>query len=70
MKANIPLVLGSCVLNLLAILVEILGVPVLRFMLNLRSLNRPCNADISAAVSLNMASCPHRNGLTSVKDEG
>jgi hypothetical protein len=48
-EANVPLALGSCVLNLLAILVEILGVPVLRFMLNLRSLNSPCNDDIFAA---------------------
>ena len=47
-EANVPLALGSCVLNLLAILVEIRGAPVLRFMLNLRLTNAPCN-DIFAA---------------------
>jgi hypothetical protein len=38
-KANLPFALGSCTLNRLAVLVEILGAPVLRFMLNLRLAN-------------------------------
>ena len=38
-KKNLPFALGSCTLNRLAVLVEILGAPVLRFMLNLRLAN-------------------------------
>jgi hypothetical protein len=61
-KTNLPFALGSCTLNRLAVLVETLGAPVLRFMLNLRLAN-----DILPAFALlsgmSVGVCPHRNYL-------
>jgi hypothetical protein len=58
-KTNLPFALGSCTLNRLAILVEILGAPVLRFMLNLRLANDilPTFALLS---SMSVGVGPHR----------
>jgi hypothetical protein len=67
-KKNLPFALGSCTLNRLAVLVEILGAPVLRFMLNLRLANDilPTFALLSG---MSVGGGPRRNGLTVAERE-
>lgn len=67
-RKHLPFALGSCTLNRLAILVEILGAPVLRFMLNLRLANDILPA-FALFSSMSVGVRPHRC-LKSQETEG